>query len=240
MEPPAITIERWKLWTLVFRALEKYAPEALEDLARIPYPRGALEAARVWGWPALVRAEGEEAHGLREALESWGKRWNLGHPIALDLALQTLEDWARGIARPPRLGPGFVGPVVDLPAHPPPSLPLPPWHPLQESWDSYRARVEALVGAALEGYRKAVLEAEGLTGRALREAQGSAVVFVLHRVKGWPLRSLRARAKEEGLVERGRVVVPALSPAAMWERLKRFEEALGVAMPEQTAFSTAG
>lgn len=249
MEPPVL--RAWRAWVLVFRTLERIAPEVLEELAQgvPPYPPAFGQGVYQWGDLAGMREDSEPpgtafVHGLllkgqdaeavrgfREALLAWGQRHNLAHPLALDLAVQVKRGWALGIPSP-NLPPILSSLPYKVDAQLAPSLPN--WEPARESWQDYLSEVKK----SLNAYKKRVVEQEKPTW-TIRHPKEGAILFVLHRVKNWPLRSLRERARAEGLVEKGRVIVPKLSPTALWERLQRFEKLLGIAIPEESVIASS-
>lgn len=235
---------RWAAWFRVFRTLEALAPEALEDLARIPYPKEALRELKAHGWLPEEGLEGLDpgpsVEGLKHALTAWQARWRLPGPWPQALALQALEWWHEGGGSPPRLPPILQGAWVEgTDPPPPPPLELPRWEPpalafpwgegrrrKMRSWEAYRRAAQRQLDQLLkELYREKLPQPRvGLKG----DFEEGLSLFVLHRVKGWPLRGLYGRARHEGLVRGGRVVVPRLSVSSAHERLKRIEVLLGL------------
>ncbi|GAB5603911.1 hypothetical protein FJNA_24370 [Thermus sp. FJN-A] len=237
---------RWNAWRYVLHAVERIAPEVLEDLARLApvYREAAPQMDRpgwyIYDWESLEEAietlEGipslEEAlvrlRDLREALLAWAGRWNLVHPEPLSWALENLRVWAQA----PDLGGKplvYTSPMVDVPPPPPfrpPEFSPPVYGTKGGSWPEVEARLRQVFEEWLEEYR-ALYEEWALPHRELWK---HAHWWVAHKVKGWSLRTLAKRARLEGLVDKeGRVLLEEASPSAIAKAIARLEESLGIA-----------
>lgn len=93
------------------------------------------------------------------ALHEWGSRWNLTDPWCLDLALETLREWAgwplalRHLtwARPPRPDRMWAG--GDEPRRP--TLRLPAWFPALQTFASFEAEAREAFERWVQSYREA-------------------------------------------------------------------------------------
>jgi len=234
----------WNAWRYVLHAVEKIAPEVLEDLARLvplyqearPHMRGPYWSAFDWeGLEEAVKilAEGPEEpltklRSLREGLLSWGRRWNLAHPEPLSFAMHNLGWWAQA----PELAGRYVSnssPMVNF-FSPPPFRPPEPPLPIYGSENSNWAKVEQKLREACEAWLQEYRSRYEEWALSLRELQKHARWWVAHRVKRWSLRTLSKRAKLEGLVDKeGRVLVEAASPSAIAKAIANLEKELGIA-----------
>jgi len=234
---------RWNAWRYVLRAVEQIAPEALEDLARLVpiYLEAAPHMDRpgwyIYDWESLEEAietlEGipgyeedflAKLRDLREALLAWGRKWNLPHPEPLSWALQNFPFWTKA--------PAFAGkpmwyasPVVDFPSLPPfrpPEFSPPVYGAEKSSWP----KIEKGLRQAFESWLRecrALYEEWALPNR---ELQKHARWWVAHRIKGWSIRTMHQRAREEGLVKGGRVLIEKGSPATISEAINRLDREL--------------
>jgi hypothetical protein len=237
---------RWNAWRYVLHALEEIAPEALEDLARLVpvYQEAAPHMDRRPGWYyGIIDWESlEEAlriitdvpgfeeslaklKDFREALLAWGRKWNLAHPEPLGWAMENLRVWAKvpEVARKPVV---YTGPLVNIP-------PFPPFRPLEFSPPIYGSKklgswseVEKELRQAFESWLRecrALYEEWALHKRDLLK---HARWWVAHRVKRWPIRNLHQRARKEGLVKDGRVLIEEGKPSTISEAINSLDQEL--------------
>ncbi|WP_448377615.1 hypothetical protein [Fervidobacterium sp.] len=232
----------WNAWRYVMHAVAEIAPEVLEDLARLvplyqearPHMRGPYWSA--FDWESLEEAikilgilEGPEEpltklRSLREGLLSWGRRWNLAHPEPLNFAIQNLGGWAQApeVAGKPVF---YMSPPVDFfspPPFRPPELPLPIHGSENSNWANVEQKLREAFEAWLQGCRSRYEEWALRKPELLKHARW----WVAHRVKKWSIRTLHDRAREEGLVRRGRVLIEKASPATISEAISRLDREL--------------
>jgi hypothetical protein len=236
---------RWNAWRYVLEALEEIAPEALEDLARlVPVYREAAPHMDRSGWyygiidwesleealKFLTLVSGSEEslaklRDFRKALLAWGRRWNLAHPEPFSWAIQSFPFWAK-VPEVAGRAIFYSSPMVDIP-------PFPSFHPPEFdpplSGDKRLGgwkEVEKELRQAFESWLRecrALYEEWALPHRELPK---HARWWVAHRVKGWPIRNLHQRAREEGLVKDGRVLIEEASPATISEAISRLDQEL--------------
>jgi hypothetical protein len=234
---------RWNAWRYVLHALEEIAPEALEDLAcLVPVYREAVPHMDRPGWyihdweslgkalEALTGVPGYEESlakvmDFRKALLAWGHRWNLAHPEPLGWAMENLRVWAKvpEVARKPVV---YTGPLVNIP-------PFPPFRPPEFSPPIYGSKklgswteVEKELRQAFESWLcecRAQYEEWALHKRELLK---HARWWVAHRVKGWSIRTLHQRARKEGLVKDGRVLIEEAKPSTISEAINSLDREL--------------
>ena len=234
---------RWNAWRYVLHALEEIAPEALEDLARlVPVYREAAPHMDRPGWcihdweslgktlEALTGVPGYEESlaklkDFREALLAWGREWNLAHPEPLSWAMENLRVWAKvpEVARKPVV---YTGPLVNIP-------PFPPFRPPEFDPPIYGSKklgswkeVEKELRQAFESWLcecRAQYEEWALHKRELLK---HARWWVAHRVKKWSTRTLHQRARKEGLVKDGRVLIEKASPSTISEAIDSLNQEL--------------
>jgi hypothetical protein len=234
---------RWNAWRYVLEALEEIAPEALEDLARlVPVYREAAPHMERPGWyihdweslgKALEVQTGvpgyEESpaklRDFREALLAWGRRWNLAHPEPLGWAMENLRVWAKvpEVARKPVV---YTGPLVDI-------TPFPPFRPPEFSPPIYGSKrlgswseVEKKLRQAFESWLRECRAQYEEWALHKRELLKHARWWVAHRVKGWSIRTLHQRARKEGLVKGGRVLIEEASPSTISEAINSLDQEL--------------
>jgi hypothetical protein len=234
---------RWNAWRYVLHALEEIAPEVLEDLARlVPVYREAAPHMDRPGWyihdweslgkalEALTGVPGYEEslaklRNFRKALLAWGRRWNLAHPEPLGWAMENLRVWAKvpEVARKPVV---YTGPLVDIPPFPPFRPPEfdPPIYGSEKlgSW----SEVEKELRQAFESWLRecrALYEEWALHKRELLK---HARWWVAHRVREWSIRTLHQRARKEGLVKGGSVLIEKGSPSTISEAINRLDREL--------------
>lgn len=229
---------RWNAWTYVLEALKEIAPEALEDLARLVpvYREAAPHMDRpgwyIHDWESLGKAlealtdvpSLEESlaklRDFREALLAWGRRWNLAHPEPLSWAMENLRVWAKvpEVARKPVV---YTGPLVNIP-------PFPPFRPpefsppILGSW----SEVEKELRQAFESWLRECRAQYEEWALPHRELLKHARWWVAHRVKGWSIRTLHQRARKEGLVKSGSVLIEKGSPSTISEAINRLDREL--------------
>jgi len=234
---------RWNAWRYVLHALEEIAPEALEDLARlVPVYREAAPHMDRPGWyihdweslgkalEALTGVPGYEESlaklkDFREALLAWGREWNLAHPEPLSWAMENLRVWAKvpEVARKPVV---YTGPLVDIP-------PFPPFRPPEFDPPIYGSKklgswkeVEKELRQAFESWLRECRAQYEEWALHKRELLKHARWWVAHRVKKWSTRTLHQRARKEGLVKDGRVLIEKASPSTISEAIDSLNQEL--------------
>jgi hypothetical protein len=234
---------RWNAWRYVLHALEEIAPEALEDLAcLVPVYREAAPHMDHPGWyihdweslgkalEALTGVPGYEEslaklRNFRKALLAWGRRWNLAHPEPLGWAMENLRVWAKvpEVARKPVV---YTGPLVNIP-------PFPPFRPPEFDPPIYGSKklgswseVEKELRQAFESWLRECRAQYEEWALHKRELLKHARWWVAHRVKVWPIRTLHQRAREEGLVKDGSVLIEKAKPSTISEAINSLDQEL--------------
>jgi|GEM_PF-1025425 len=236
---------RWNAWRYVLHALEEIAPEALEDLARlVPVYREAAPHMyrpgwyiQIYDWESLGKAlevqtgvPGFEeslakVRDFREALLAWGREWKLAHPEPLSWAMDNLRHWAKfpKVAGKRLI---FISPDVDIP-------PFPPFRPPEFDPPIYGSKklgswkeVEKELRQAFESWLRECQAQYEEWALHKRELLKHARWWVAHRVKEWPIRTLHQRAREEGLVKDGRVLIEKASSSTISEAIDSLDRAL--------------
>jgi len=162
---------------------------------------------------------------FREALLAWGREWNLAHPEPLSWAMENLRVWAKvpEVARKPVV---YTGPLVDIP-------PFPPFRPPEFDPPIYGSKklgswkeVEKELRQAFESWLRECRAQYEEWALHKRELLKHARWWVAHRVKKWSTRTLHQRARKEGLVKDGRVLIEKASPSTISEAIDSLNQEL--------------
>jgi hypothetical protein len=162
---------------------------------------------------------------FRKALLAWGRRWNLAHPEPLSWAIQNFPFWAKA---PVVAGRAifYPSPMVDIP-------PFPPFHPPEFDPPIYGSKklgswseVEKELRQAFESWLRECRAQYEEWALHKRDLLKHARWWVAHRVKGWSIRTLHQRARKEGLVKGGSVLIEKGSPSTISEAISRLDREL--------------